>query len=519
MRRPQQNGAADAAACDDRDSGETLRRIRRENPSSAWRGRRPRNQRGIRFGAARGTLREICRAATLIGLLASPAAAQDRVLALTTDYATGSIAALSTASPWTVQSNLAPVCADAVIRVRGGLIYAVNRMGCDNVEVIDPAGWSVIHEFSVGSGSNPQDIAVISATRAYVSRYESNDLLEVNPSTGAQLGTISLASFADVDGLCEMHRMEVRGNRLFVELQRMHRQSWPDPWVPVPPSLLAVIDLTTRQLVDADPLLPGVQGIALAGTNPIAPMQVDPATGYLLVPEAGQYGVIDAAGLERVDPVSLQSMGFVVTEAALGGDLIDFALWSANRGYALVSLSGFNTALVTYNPTTGQGTGTIYNPGGYVLSDLLVYPTGRLFLADRDFDHPGVRIYDAAAGTLLAGPLGTGLPPIELVALPGVTSQAPEDPWLVADAAPNPSAGPVRLSWTALGADRPRRIEVLDVRGRRIRSMELQKDAGSADFLWNSLDDAGRRVPSGVYWLALESGRRRIVARPVRIVR
>jgi hypothetical protein len=49
--------------------------------------------------------------------------------------------------------------------------------------------------------------------------------------------------------------------------------------------------------------------------------------------------------------------------------------------------------------------------------------------------------------------------------------------------------------------------------------MELQKDAGSADFLWNSLDDAGRRVPSGVYWLALESGRRRIVARPVRIVR
>jgi flagellar hook assembly protein FlgD len=100
-----------------------------------------------------------------------------------------------------------------------------------------------------------------------------------------------------------------------------------------------------------------------------------------------------------------------------------------------------------------------------------------------------------------------------------VTSQAPGDPWQVADAAPNPSAGPVRLSWTALGADRPRRVEVLDVHGRRVRSIELQEDAGSADLLWDSLDDAGRRVPSGVYWLALESGRRRIVARPVRIVR
>ncbi len=458
-------------------------------------------------------------AAALIGLLTSPAAAQDRILALTTDYATGSIAALPVAPPWNVQSNLAPICADAVLRVEGGLVYAVNRLGCDNVEVIDPAGWSVIREFSVGSGSNPQDIAIISTTRAYVSRYESNDLLEVNPSTGAQTGTISLASFADIDGLCEMHRMEVYGNRLFVELQRMHRQPWPDLWLPVVPSLLAVIDLTTRQLVDADPATPGVQGIALAGTNPIGPMQVDSATGCLLVPEAGQYGVIDTAGLDRVDPVSLRSLGFVVTEAALGGDLIDFAIWSASRGYALVSLPGFNTALLTFNPTTGQGTGTVYNPGGYVLSDLLVHPAGELFLGDRDFNNPGIRVYEAATGALLAGPLAAGLPPNELVVLPAVTSQVPGSPWQVADAKPNPSAGPVRLSWTAPGADRPSRFEVHDVHGRRVRSIELQEAGEDADLLWDGRDDAGRSVPSGVYWLSLESGRGRTMARPVRIVR
>lgn len=497
--------------------GERLGAERRAGRNSMWTwpGRWP----GSRPGSRQRTRHGFLSAVLLLGILAGPAAAQDRILALTTDYATGSIAVLPTAAPWTVQANLAPVCGDAVIRVHGGRLYVVNRLGCDNVEVIDPAGWGVVREFSVGSGSNPQDIAVLSPTRAYVSRYESNDLLEVNPSTGAQLGTISLASFADVDGLCEMHRMQVIGNRLFVELQRMHRQSWPDPWVPVAPSLLAVIDLDTRQLVDANPSLPGVQGVALAGTNPIAPMQVDPATGYLLVPEAGQYGVIDAAGLERVDPVSLQSMGFVVTEAALGGDLVDFGLWSASRGYALVSLSGFNTALVTYNPTTGLGTGTVYNPGGYVLGDLVVHAGGRLFLTDRDFNNPGVRVYDAATGGLLAGPLGTGLPPNELVVLPSATSQASDLGWQVAAAAPNPSAGTVRLSWVAPGADRPSRFAVQDVHGRRVRSIKLQEGAASADLLWDGFDDAGRRVPSGVYWLTLESGSRRTVVRPVRIVR
>ncbi len=203
----------------------------------------------------------------------------------------------------------------------------------------------------------------------------------------------------------------------------------------------------------------------------------------------------------------------------MGGDLIDFAIWSASRGYALVSLPGFNTALLTFNPTTGQGTGTVYNPGGYVLSDLLVHPAGELFLGDRDFNNPGIRVYEAATGALLAGPLAAGLPPNELVVLPAVTSQVPGSPWQVADAKPNPSAGPVRLSWTAPGADRPSRFEVHDVHGRRVRSIELQEAGEDADLLWDGRDDAGRSVPSGVYWLSLESGRGRTMARPVRIVR
>lgn len=349
----------------------------------------------------------------------------DRLLALTTDYATGSLTAIGLEAPWTAERDLEPVCADAVARVHGGLVYVVNRHACDNIQVIDPADWSTLQEFSVGAGTNPQDIAVITRVRAYVSRYESNDLLEVDPSSGVVLGTISLSSFADADGLCEMHRMIVRGDRLFVQVQRMVRQAWPDPWLPSPPSQLVVIDLDTRQIIDADPATPGVQGVPLAGTNPAAPMQIDPATGDLLVPLAGQYGVADAGGVERVDPIDLVSRGFAVTEAALGGDLIDIALWSSTRAYALVSDATYNTVLLAWNPASGEVIGPVYQPGGYVLSDLLVSESGRLFIADRTFLNPGVRVFHAATGDSLGGPVGAGLPPFELLLLPGSAPAAP----------------------------------------------------------------------------------------------
>ncbi|MFN8548792.1 MAG: hypothetical protein U0527_12705 [Candidatus Eisenbacteria bacterium] len=104
----------------------------------------------------------------------------------------------------------------------------VNRFGCDSIQLIDPFhGYATVGECSVGNGSNPQDVAVVSPTRVYVSRYESNWLLEINPQTCARTDSISLAAFADADGTVEMHRMLLRGSRLYVELQRLDRSSFP----------------------------------------------------------------------------------------------------------------------------------------------------------------------------------------------------------------------------------------------------------------------------------------------------
>ncbi|MBD3161599.1 MAG: T9SS type A sorting domain-containing protein [Candidatus Eisenbacteria bacterium] len=446
--------------------------------------------------------------------LADPAPAADRVLAVTTDFfSAGSISSMETSAPWDVQADLAPIGSDAVARCHDGLIYVVNRLGADNVQVIDPSqGFQTIRQFTVGPGTNPQDIALVSPTRAYVTRYETNDLLKVDPSTGEHLGTISLAAFADDDGLCEMHRMHVQGDSLLVQVQRMFRQDWPDPWIPVAPSYLAVVDLRTDQLVDMDPGEPGMQGIALAGLNPTAPIQFDPFTGDLLVLTTARADLVDQGGIERVDPRTMQSVGMLITEQEIGGNGIDFALAEREKGYVVASDLDFNTFLASFDPAAGGPATPLYEPEGYVLTDLLVYPNGHLFLADRDFFTPGIRVYDTTTDALIDGPLDTGLPPFELLVLPDAVSGAEEvvdlDP-AIGLPYPNPSSGAVRFSGIPAG-DRSVSIAVFDAAGRQIRRL-----AGPS---WNGRDDVGRQAAPGVYWIRVEHGDGRTADRSVRLL-
>ena len=65
---------------------------------------------------------------------------------------------------------------------------------------------------------------------------------------------------------------------------------------------------------------------------------------------------------------------------------------------------------------------------------------------------------------------------------------------------PNPSAGTVRLLRTGPpGTETPTRIDVVDVAGRRVRS--LRSSAGPP--AWDATDERGRPVPNGFYYLFL----------------
>ncbi|HOY64464.1 MAG TPA: hypothetical protein PK745_14930, partial [bacterium] len=107
----------------------------------------------------------------------------------TTDWTSGALSYItlngdmSTAPAAT--NNVVSIHSDATVKADGGYVFVINRYGQDNITVLDPAdGLSLVTQFSTGNGSNPQDVAAISATKAYVSRLGSASLLIVNPATG-----------------------------------------------------------------------------------------------------------------------------------------------------------------------------------------------------------------------------------------------------------------------------------------------------------------------------------------------
>ena len=192
-------------------------------------------------------------------ILSPPAAAAEYAFVTTTDYSSGSASVIWLDPGHTTETGVAPIHSDAVARWHGGLVYVINRAGADNIQILDPEDdFSTLSQHSTGNGTNPKDIAFVSPDKIFVSRYDSNELLIMNPATGVHLGTIDLSQFADGDGLCEMDHMIMKDGILFVSIQRIDRNNY---WMPVGDSYIAVIDAAADSLIDVDP---GTPATALA---------------------------------------------------------------------------------------------------------------------------------------------------------------------------------------------------------------------------------------------------------------
>ncbi len=423
----------------------------------------------------------------------------------TTDYETGSASVIWLDGSYTTDTDVASVHSDAVARYYSGLVYVVNRLEGDNIQVLDPSnGFSTVRQFSVGNGSNPQDIAFASETKAYVTRYETNDLWIVNPSTGGYLGSIDLSQFADSDGLCEMSRVIIKGDRLFISIQRLDRDNW---WLPVGDSYLAVVDVTADTLLDVDPGTPGIQAIRLSGTNPFSDIQVNPFTGMLYLSCVGMWGVADA-GVEIIDPIALETAGMMITEEAAGGEINDVEVYWSLRGYAILTNASFTTDLICFNPATGVLDSVIYSPGDYVLNDIELSPDGELFCSDQTETNPGIRIYDPIDNSeITSGPISTGLPPFDII-FGSAIQTGTETPLAAAldQNYPNPFNPVTTIAFT-LAEPASTRLTIHDVAGRLVATIiDGPMPAGRYEKIWNGRDDAGRAVSSGVYFIGLTSG-------------
>ena len=436
----------------------------------------------------------------------SGAAAESRAFVFETDYSTGSLS-IHDLAPRAAHCDLVSVNSDASLRFYGGLLYVVNRLGGDNVQVVDPATHATLHQFSVGNGSNPHDIAFASPTKAYVTRYDETDLWIVNPVTGAHTGTIALAGLSDSDGNPEMDRMMMVGPLLFVSLERVDRNLF---YSPVDTALVAVVDTRADTLVDCDPSRPGMQAIALQLKNPFTTFQFDPATSRLLIGCVGNFGVLDG-GVERVDPVNLRSDGVVIGEAALGGDVDDVTWGDAAKSWAIVADAGGNTKLVSWSADSAKVLHTLWAPGGYVLTDAERNDRGEIWACDASSFTPALRVFSTATDLAIGADIVCALPPTSLTfdaesAQVGTVPAAGPPALAFAPSAPNPAHGPARMAFT-LARGSHVRLDVLDAQGRRVRTLtDGEWAAGPASLTWDLRDEGGRAVAPGLYFARMAAG-------------
>ncbi len=437
----------------------------------------------------------------LLLALALPASAVETFWVVTTDYSNfGRLRAVDCSEPWAVSADLATIPGDAVARQHEGLVYVVGRGGANLLQVYNPAaGFALVHEFSLGSGLNPQDIAFDTTGEAYVSCYDQAVLLRVDVANETVVASYSTAAFADADGLPETSWMQVLDDKLYLTCQKLDRNNW---YAPTGPGQLLVFDMaaesftTPVDLVGADPYTQ-IEAVIVGGAQ------------RLRVGCAGFFGLTDG-GIETIDPVTGTSLGYDVTEAELGGDVTAFATTDEGRLHVLISNASFITSLRSYDLSTDQLT-VLATGSGYVHADVAFDGDFQIFVADRTAGASGLRVFDTDSGAqLTSGVLPTGLPPFMFVmpetdtvssvpVVPSVGTLALSAPF------PNPSNPRAEMALTGRPGTSVS-VAVFDLRGRRVNGSTVHLDSeGTVAWTFHGFDHRGRSLPTGVYRVVAQS--------------
>ncbi len=316
---------------------------------------------------------------------------------------------------------------DALLRAFDGLLYIVNRLGRDSIQVVDPEqNFENISEFSTGQGSNPHDILALSSQKAYVTLYEpesqttAEEILIVNPSNGATLGMIDLTPIIDDDGDQQVRpeRMIQVGDEVWVLIQDLSSAFIADT-----NGKIAVINSTTDTLVDVDQTTAGIQAIELLGRNPSS-LSYDTNGNRVFVSQTGVFQTDfstdtsdDFGGIELVAAQNYVSQGIALDDADIGGYPWGIALVASDLAFTVAE----SKRVVAFDPGTLEVVdNNVYESPGTYLPEILYDGNGRLLVTERgdlSGQGAGIVIIDVDADFAVTGPVDVGGPPNSLAVL------------------------------------------------------------------------------------------------------
>ncbi len=351
----------------------------------------------------------------------------EKLAVISSDFASGGRFSVLNPELQISTPNFLNVHSDAVVRYQREKTIIINRLNRDSIQVLDPnLGFLLEKEFSTGKGTNPQDLLWVDETRAFITLYNSNELKIFDMNLGLAIRSLSLAHLIEtsssgssgIDGLIEPHRMYQKDNSLFVQLQRLDRNDVSGFPAPNTNSLLLEINLQTETIV---------REIPTPIPNPISRIQEISVFGepHLLMCLAGRLGFISQLD-GGIFAFRLSDRSFrnkpIYSETIAGGDILDFVVYSETEGYAFVLDKSFNKFIQKFNPRTGEKILELaYFPStAGTIAGLAISKSGKLYIADANFQNPGVTIYDVTSSQprkLNPTPISVGLRPFDMVVI------------------------------------------------------------------------------------------------------
>jgi DNA-binding beta-propeller fold protein YncE len=319
-----------------------------------------------------------------------------------------SVASISLDGAFTVTPAVAVTDGnDVALKSYDGLVYVINRFITSTVQVLDAKNnFAIIADYSVGAGSNPQDL-IVTGGKAYISRLDAqndaedaSDVLVINPSTGAKLGGFDLKGYMTDDGekLPRAAKMLLVGKYLYVLCQDL-TSGW---MMATTSGKVIVIDTETDAVVKA---------IELNGRNP-ADLVYSEDTGKIYISDTGTYDTSDSfGGIEVIDVTTNTTEGIKIDDAAFGGAISELELFGKNLAYTISSsltLASFdpeNLAIVKANIYT--------SPAFWGVSDIEL-DGETVLLTEPNATSPGIVAINPD-GAVLTGPLSVGAaPPVSI---------------------------------------------------------------------------------------------------------
>lgn len=314
------------------------------------------------------------------------------------------------------QTILTSEISDFTISTYESFIYHIGRFMSDTISRFDTskslenAEWTYSANDSEELAANPYKVVQVSDSKAYVIRYGSNNVWEINPSANTIAAPVTARidlSVYNASGSSVPHMSDAvyYNGHLFVIMQRLDA-AW-DPTT----SYIAVIDTATNEELETGRGQLGLKGIPLNADNANDSALYE---GYLYVAGRGDYED-NSGALDKIDLTTYQVTNIAGQDTfknlnepdkTRNVHIIDVAVVDNNNGYILVSVEdgfAFNPAshIYTFNPSTGaigeELAATATNE--ISISDITIDTNDRLWIAVTNADAPKLLVYDTDINT------------------------------------------------------------------------------------------------------------------------